>query len=345
MNVENIALSDCTEGDILASDIYNMNGVVLVAKDTVLNEYIKEKLISMGISNVQIYQFESLINEDDINMNFRKSYSSSVQQMKSLVQEVAAGKPLDLVKLSNVTDEVYSNINENECIKKCLLELRETDDYTYTHCINVAFYSMLIANWLKLSRSEIMKAIQSGLLHDIGKIKIPDAILNKKGKLTEEEFDVIKQHTILGYDIVKEINNIDHCVKLAILLHHERMDGSGYPYHCLSDKINQYTKIVSLADVFDAMTSDRVYKKRSTPFEAFKMFQTMGISMFDIPVIDIFVKNLAVYITGAKVYLSNGEIGEIVYVPIQNITAPIIRVSSGYLDYSKEKSIQILYMI
>lgn len=344
MKTELRALTNCIGGELIAEDIYNKNGVILIAKDTELNEYIIDKLLFMEIPNISVYSNEEEF-ESEKAIHFKKRYRSAVGGIKELFQELTVGKPLDVKRLSSITNLIQSSLTENDHIKYCLSSLRNTDEYTYTHCINVAFYSMLIAKWYKLSEEEVVNVIQSGLLHDIGKSKIPLSILNKNGQLTDAEYEIIKQHTILGYELVKDMTDIKQEIKQAILLHHERMDGSGYPYHYSVDRINLYTKIVSLADVFDAMTSERVYKKRSTPFEAFDMFQTMGIKMFDLHLINLFLKNLAVYLIGLKVYLSTDEIGEIVYVPIQRITDPIVKVGTSYLDFSKETSIKILYML
>ncbi len=346
MKIEEIPVSKCSKGDILASDVFNESGVILLAEDTVLNEYIKDRLIDIGIISIRVYSPPESSTDNKISyMEFRKSYKNTVLQTKTMLHELAAGKPLDYKKVSFISDQIYKNICENSNIIRCLSEVRDADEYTYTHCVNTAFYSMLIAKWLKLSDYEINKAIQSGLLHDIGKSKIPNEILCKTGALTKEEYEVIKQHTILGYQMVEDIDDIHIDIKSAILLHHERIDGSGYPFHASSHSMSLFSRIVAVADVFDAMTSDRVYKKRKTPFEAFEMFQVIGIGMFDSRILRALLNNLSAYLVGSNVKLSDSKIGEIVYVPLQNPACPIVKVSSGYLDISQENVIQILSMI
>lgn len=335
---EKINLSKCKDGSILVSDVLNQNGVILAAKDTELNKFIRDHLMALGIEDVSIYK------PTRNNNCFTESYINTIVQTKSIFQDLVSGKPLDYYSISSITELIHSNINENDKIIRCLSDIRSSDEYTYTHCVNVAFYSMLIAKWLKLSDSEINKAIQSGLLHDVGKSKIPNEILNKKGILTKDEFEAIRKHTILGHEIV-DVDGIDIDIKNAVLLHHERIDGSGYPYRYHANNMNIYSKIVAVADVFDAMTSDRVYKKRSTPFEAFEMFQTIGICMFDTKILNVFLNNLAAYLVGSNVILSNGQVGEIVFIPLQNRTSPIIKISSGYLDLSKENEISITNLI
>lgn len=346
MIIEKKVVSKCEQGDILASDVLNLNGVILVAKDTVLNNYIKEQLITLGIESIYIYKSEgSLNNRSNSHEIFKESYFETVMQMKNVFQDLTRGKPLDYQNVHLISKSIHDNINENDNIMKCLNEMRDSDGYTYIHSVNVAFYSMLIAKWLELSDCEIDKAIQSGLLHDVGKSQIPIEILNKKGKLTIEEYEVIKKHTLLGYDILEHIDYFDHEIKKAVLLHHERTDGSGYPFHYNIADMNLYSRIVAVADVFDAMTSERVYKKRVTPFEVIDMFQTIGISMFDTKILNTFLKNLAVYLMGSSVLLDNGQIGEIVYIPFHDMICPIIKVASEYLDLSKDNSVKIMSMI
>lgn len=344
MYVEEISIDKCKEGDILACDLFNLNGMTLAAMGTQLNGYIREHLISFGIDRVRIFStFERTQdnNKDNSYTEFKKMYLDTVLQTKAIINELAAGKPLDLGKVSGISQQIKENMSDNDNIIRCLLEIKRSDEYTFSHCVNVGFYSMLIAKWMGKPDKEINKIIQSGLLHDIGKSKIPDSILNKGGILTKEEYEIIKRHTILGYEMVSEINDIDDDVKRAVLLHHERMDGSGYPFNSFSDSINMFARIVAVADVFDAMTSNRVYKKRSTPFEVFEMFQTVGMSMFDAELIRVFINKIAINLVGCRVRLNNGEIGDIAYVPLHNVTCPILKVKSEYLDISKAKEIKI----
>lgn len=346
MKVEQIEVSKCSTGDIFAADVINKNGVILVAKDTVINDYIKDRLIELGIKSILIYSMSEDSSNGDIAYNeFKNNYKSTVLQTKKMLHELASGKPFDYQQVSFITEGIHKNINENYNIIKCLSEVRSIDEYTYAHCVNTAFYSMLIAKWLNLSNYEVEKAIQSGLLHDIGKSKIPNEILSKAGALSKEEYEVVKQHTILGYQMVEDINDLDADIKSAILLHHERIDGSGYPFHACSDSMSLFSKIVAVADVFDAMTSDRVYKKRKTPFQAFEMFQITGIGIFDSRILRVFMNNLSAYLIGLSVELSNMEIGEIVYIPLQNPTCPVVKASSSYIDLSQENRIQVLSMI
>jgi putative nucleotidyltransferase with HDIG domain len=335
-----LKLTNCREGDILAADITNSNGVTLVSKGTVMNDYLKSKLTAYGICTVKIYN--KLLTTSN---NLQNVYIEAISHTKKIFYELVSGKPLNYQNVSCVVEKIFKSTDEYAQIIQCLEQINSMDEYTYTHSVNVAFYSMLIAKWLELSDRKVKTAIKAGLLHDIGKIKIPNEILNKKASLTREEFEIIKEHTILGYEMLKDVNEIDTEIKKAVLLHHERIDGSGYPYHFYSDNLNLYSKLVAIADVFDAMTSDRVYKSRSTPFEAFEMFMSTGVGIFDIKILKVFLNKLSGYLVGSRVLLSNGKTGEIVYIPLQNITYPIIRVESEYMDLSQHEEMKIISMM
>ncbi|MDF2539914.1 MAG: hypothetical protein K0S76_2935 [Herbinix sp.] len=340
-NILKIRLNECTYGQILAGDVLNDKGHILVGKNTILNQYIIDWLLDKGISMVMIYQPYSGNHESMV----RDNYHDMILNTKEVLQELTSGKPLNYKKVFTISKQIYTFINENENIIKCIMDLKKTDEYTHTHSVNTAIYCMLIAKWLMLSEDEINLSIQSGLLHDLGKSKIPTKILNKRGRLTEEEYNIMKQHPVYGYEMVKDNDEIAYDIKMAILHHHERVDGSGYPNQFTADEMNLYAKIVALADVFDAMTSDRIYKKRSTPFEVFDMLLTEGIRLFDTKILNVLLNNLTVYLIGANVLLSDGNKGEIVFIPMHSVTNPIIRVSTDYLDLSKDTGIQILSMI
>jgi putative nucleotidyltransferase with HDIG domain len=344
MNIKNISTINCNDGDILAYDVYSVNGnALLVAKETILNGFLKEHLYNLGIKNVSIYKQENSITKKSGSCtDFSETYINTITYTKRIFHDIMEGNPPDATLLLAFAKRIYKNSGDNYNVIKCIADIRTADEYTYIHSVNVSFYSMLIAKWLGLSGHEITKAILAGLLHDVGKIKIPGQILNKAGKLTKPEFDIIKNHTVMGYEIVDSMDDFDSDIKSAVLLHHERMDGSGYPLGCYPEKLNLYSRIVAIADVYDAMTSERVYKSRSTPFEAFRMFQSAGLGLFDVKILNVFMNGLANYLMGIKVLLSNGEVGEIVFVPLHSITNPIIQVSDDYLDLSRENSIKIV---
>ena len=223
--------------------------------------------------------------------------------------------------------------------------MKEKDQYTFTHSINVALYSMLIAKWLELSEKQITGVIQAGVLHDIGKTKIKPEILNKKGPLLPEEFEQIKQHPIYSYQIIKDIPQISKKTLAGVIMHHERENGTGYPLGVSGKHIPLYAKTIAVADVYDALTSERVYKKRVTPFETFREFEKIGYGEFDVKIMLTFLANIANFYIGSKVKMNTGEIGEIVFVPPYSISKPIVSCGGKYIDLAKDPSYAIEEMI
>ena len=329
-------VSQCDVGTIIAKDVTTYQGITLVAKDSVLNQYILDRLVDMGI--LYIWTYSSDVLEEKVTLENKEqvetSHAEAILVVKQVLLELSSGGKLNFDKITQLSELVYGSVNDSSNVIICLNNIRAKDEYTYTHCVNVAFYSMLIAKWLTLSKEEIEEIIQAGLLHDIGKVLIPDEILNKRGKLSDVELDIMQRHSLIGYFCIKNIEEISQPIKEAVLSHHERVDCSGYPYGLRGDEIGLYAKIIAIADVYDAMTQDRVYKKGVNPFEAFEMFQTLGMGTFDIHVLNVFLKNMAVNFTGLNVILENGERGEIVYVPPYEITKPIILNGSSFIDLS-----------
>ncbi|MFZ5944949.1 MAG: HD-GYP domain-containing protein [Bacillota bacterium] len=241
------------------------------------------------------YEYQNRVKKEHFYV-VRRNYYHTVKVIKDVFNDLSAGKELDYKKVLDLSESIYSCSDCGSCYIRIITELKELSDYTYIHSINTAFYSMLIGKWLGFPGTDIKKVIQSGLLHDIGKAKIPDKVLNKKGVLNKDEMEIMQRHPIIGYEMLNHIKDIDTNIKRAVLLHHMRLDGSGYPLDSNADCIGIITRIVAVADVFDAMTSDRVYKKRVTPLEAFEMFKTDGIRLFDQNIVNVFLDNLPAYL-------------------------------------------------
>lgn len=342
-----VRLRDCEIGSILATDVVNSKGTSFVSKGTTVNSFILQKLHDIGIESVYVYPSAVMENKrtgrryEAVKLN----YLEVMEALKNLLGGLASGKGLEPDKIERILNCTYKSVNDADCIIDLLNGLKIYDDYTYCHSANVAFYSMLIGKWVHLPKPEIMDLILSGFLHDIGKMKIPNEILNKKGRLTEEEFEKIKEHSIQGYRMIKEDGNIHDAVKDAVLSHHERMNGSGYPDGIVGTAINKYSRIIAIADVYDAMTSERVYKHRTTPFEAFQMFITTGVCQFDPLFSSAFLSNMVAHMPGLKVQLSDGRIGEIAYVPHNDPANPVICIDSTYINISRAKNFQIVNII
>lgn len=341
---QKILVFNCKPGMILAEDII-YNGLKLASRNTVFNSYIIDNLISLGEYSVCVYvpkHKNSLGKKNNIIESFKKDYETDIHLIKKVIDELISTSKVNVNDVVRLSESIIGYLDEPSAIIECLNSLKKADEYTYTHCLNVAIYSMLIAKWMNLSLESIKEVIKSGLLHDIGKMKIDTEILNKPDKLTNEEFYEIKKHTIFGFDLINKYNDFNKNIKDAILMHHERIDGSGYPFGITEKDITLNAKIVSVADTFDAMTANRVYKRGTTPFKAFQMFMTEGMKQYDTSAIFALLENINPYYIGMKVTFEDGRSGEIMYIPPNDILNPIIKVDNELIDFSTEINISIV---
>lgn len=226
-------------------------------------------------------------------------------------------------------------------LKPVFSYLEHHDEYTYRHSIGVAIIARLIGIAKGMKSHELMELTMAAFLHDIGKAKIPDEILNKPGKLSAEEFNQVKQHTLLGYELISGMEGFTHRQALVVLQHHEREDGGGYPYGLTGDEIDPHSKIVAIADVFHAMISKRVYKE---PIPFYAVLQRMSENAFGVlepSTTLLFLKRIMDMLIGHSVMLSNGDCGKIIMVNPHDPISPLVEVNGGYVDLSKCKSISL----
>lgn len=196
------------------------------------------------------------------------------------------------------------------------------------HSVNVCILALMIGIHLGYSRSKLFHLAMGALLHDIGKTSIPERILNKPGKLSNAEFEIIKQHSIYGYKILNNNPNISHASALIAQQHHERYNGQGYPNALSKDDIHEFAKITGIADMYDAITADRVYRKAHSPHEAFEIISASGDNLFDFYLVEAFLHHLTAYPTGTLVKLNTGEIAI---------------VTENYPGYSRQPKVRMLF--
>lgn len=329
----------------LAYDVYTDDGMLIVPSETLITEYIFTKLQEFKIHRVFVYKALAIHGKDyytHVNISEEQiNYIDNVNVAKTMIQDLAAGNSLDLNKAEYVSDNIYSKINDISSLMECVNSIKIADQYTYSHSVNVSVYAMLIGKWMGLNQKQLQEIIMAGLLHDVGKSRVPIEILNKKGQLTYNEYEIMKKHTVYGYEILKNIDDISIDIKRAVIMHHEKENGTGYPFGINGRKKNLYAKIITIADIFDAITSERIYKSKQTPFMAFKELERVGFDALDPQIMMVMFSHMPNYYVGSKVKMENGEIGEVVYVPNQCVYAPIIRVNDDFLNFQYEKEMFI----
>ncbi len=265
----------------------------------------------------------------------------AINVMENVMRDATLGQTIDADEVEEIVVNIIDNIIENENAAINLLNIKDFDDYTYTHSVNVATIAIFIATKLKLKKEQLAQVGIGALMHDIGKIKIPLHILNKPGKLTEDEFKIMKLHPVYTYKLIEEKSDISEVAKLIAAQHHEKYNGTGYPFGLKGEKINYYSRIVAVADVYDALTTDRVYRKAMLPYEAMKIIISGAKNHFDENIVKTFLQNLSIYPVGSHVKLNTGETAVIMQVDEKHIIRPdilIIKDKNGkFIDPYKIK--------
>ena len=209
-----------------------------------------------------------------------------------------------------------------------LHNLRSSDDSVYSHSLNVAMISRILGKWLKWNSSDLDSLVIAGLLHDIGKILIPSEILNKEGKLTDEEFEQIRWHPRSGYDLIKDLK-VDSRIKKAALQHHERCDGSGYPMQVSEIMLDDFAMVVAIADVYDAMTAARKYRAPLCPFQVIREFERDGYHKYKTEFLLTFLRHIATTYQNNRVILSDGQAAKIILLNQNTLSEPLVQLNDG----------------
>lgn len=257
---------------------------------------------------------------------FQIQYIQAIEQMKkSFIAAIQHNDPIDTETLLSCVSNLFRSRNTIAELFDMLYNMRTIADSTYAHCLNVSLISRMIGRWLKFERHDLDVLTLAGLLHDIGKLLIPNEILNKPGALTDEEFAQIKQHPKLGYEILKRQNDLDSRIKKAALMHHERCDGTGYPTGLTEDFIDNYAMIVAIADVYDAMTTARSYRSPLCPFQVISNFEKDGFQKYHTKYIFTFLHHVATTYQSNRVILSDGRGCNIVMINQNSLSRPIVQ--------------------
>lgn len=274
---------------------------------------------------------------------FQMDYLLYIEQLKNIFANIiqTPNYTINTAELIEKMAPLYTSRNTIVELFDMLHQMHTLSDSIYAHCVNVALISRMIGRWLHLDKHELDILTCSGLLHDIGKLSIPDDILNKPGKLTDEEFAQIKAHPATGYNMLRN-QDIDTRIKQAALMHHERYDGSGYPNQLTSEFLSDFAMIVAIADVYDAMTAARSYREPLCPFQVIEKFEQEGFQKYHTKYIYVFLHHIASTYQSNRVMLNDGRCCKIVMLNQSTLSKPIVQFDDGMcLDLSGQKELFI----
>ncbi|MBQ2804117.1 MAG: HD-GYP domain-containing protein [Lachnospiraceae bacterium] len=312
---------------IIDQSLMDRTGRVLIARKTSLDAFMIKELGKMGVGGVYIREGEEEPEELEISpqaaeviQKLEKEDKKKVKLTESVKKRVSEGIQFLYSDTSNnaftdtannIAGDLMKAISENDAVALNIDALKISDEYTFKHSVDVATMAMIIAKQMQMSQKDVYNVGVAGLLHDVGKSKIPNEILNKPGRLSEEEFEIMKQHSVYGYRILKEKEGICNEILMGVLQHHEKINGKGYPMNVLDKQICPYARILSVVDIYDALVTERPYKKAFSQRDAVEMLMSMTEEL-DINAMKSFLTSVILYPVGSIVSLSNGERARVV---------------------------------
>ena len=324
---------------------------MLAKEGTLLCNRLLEKLVLHGITYIKTGDSGRRLQLDDSWLispvtdslefqQFSVQYNGMLSAIQQELNSILAGGPVEesliLAAVSSLTKKALTTSNVLNFIRF----IKQGDDATYSHCLNVALLCSIFGTWMGMSKDNLSKLIIAGMLHDIGKTQIMPEILYKPGKLSDIEFAEVKKHTIYGYKVL-EGTSLPHAVKLASLLHHEKFDGAGYPFKIAETQLDMITSIVSICDIFEAMTADRVYRARMSPFLVTKQFERGDFGLLNPSYLLIFLMRMVDTFVGRFIRLNDGREGKVLLINKQDISRPLIQCEHEFIDLSVEKHLEI----
>lgn len=334
-------MSQLQEGYRLLEDVVVNQDQVIIRKNSLLTNELIRVLQAYLIKDVKVEKTDGPSEQnsgihrnhdlDEIGeMSFISHYLEMIKEYKEMYLSWKRGSAIQISKIRESLLPLLEHINGNEHQIFLLHHFSTKEEYIYQHPVAVSLIANLIGRQIGLSKGECIQLSIAGFLIDCGMCKINPSIILKKGALLPDEYEEIKRHPIYSYEMIKNISTLNHESKLAVLQHHERLDGSGYPFKINQTKIHPFSQILAASDVYHAMTSERIYRKKQSPFKVLEEMMQDSFGKFDIQYIDTLVRSISNFSIGTKVRLTNNKTGEIVFINPQNPIRPLIRMDEDH---------------
>ncbi len=345
-----IAVEYLSVGTIAGGDVYlkYRDPLLMIKKGTFVSDRMMNSLVgsSNGSRNIYVepkFYYQLLKNgvpEELRQEQFEKEigYDVSKQKMGTLIDILHDNNMLDTAQAMDLSSDLSDKVTHLDAatIIQCINGKNAVDEYLLSHSTNVSMLNGLMGKWLDLPDEEIDLLVTCGLLHDIGKTKVSSEILNAPRKLTPEEFEEMKKHSIYSYNIISESSGIPPIVATVARSHHEKMNGTGYPDNLPGELIPLYSRITAISDVYDAMISTRCYKEAASPFTILGQLSSGKFSDLDYKLIGLFLERMPGEMLGKSVLLNNGSIGVVKHIDVNNWNYPIIEVDGAVVSTTDE---------
>ncbi len=338
-------------GMVLGTDIVSARGKVMLSANAVLSEAMIKRLAVWGFDSAIILEDDAVSAETrekrlSERMLFNAKYKQTVSLVRRAFDEIRYFKEVPLKQMQELSDNALVTLSATPGAMGHLHSLRDVDNYTFLHSVNVAIICGILSRWLGDDSERMKDMVLAGLLHDVGKAIVPVEVLNKPGALSAAEMEVMKRHAEYGYDMLKKAKVLAGEILTGVWQHHERLDGSGYPRGLRDGNILPSARIIAISDIYDAMTSDRVYRRKMTPFAVIKtLFENM-FDKLDAAMCTVFLNNLKDYFVGSTVELTDGRLAEVIYMDWLSWDRLTVRTYDGeYIElgeHAEEKIVRCL---
>lgn len=350
-----IHVTDIMDGDKLLNDVFNDYGLHVLSKGTKLYKSEISRLLQHHIDIVEIEERRQPVQEahdgrtleSTVNPKWlptvKPIYQDAVKSFETFFSSAYETGKIDTEQVTEIINPLLDNLQLERDVVSMLLLLNSEDSYTYQHSVQVGMLAYYLATWLNYSPDESAKIGTAGFLHDIGKSKISEQILNKPGRLTDEEFEEVRRHTEYGYDIILESFG-DVSLAIGALQHHERLDGSGYPKGLRGDQIHPISKIIAVVDIYSAMISARVYQKERDLLYVLRELHRLSFNELDPITTQTFIKHMIPNFIGKHVRLNTDEVGIIIMTHPTEFFRPLVQIGDTFLDLTNERDYEITHV-
>ncbi|WP_448565542.1 HD-GYP domain-containing protein [Thalassotalea ganghwensis] len=362
--LETIDINELCPGHFVVNIVNQTGNYKLTKAGHIKNELVVKNLVHKGVLQVQIdtsktktfsigqLDYESQTFVPDISKTSavfeidkaKAIFNQSKKIQRKVFNDAFSGKPIDIKPVHNVTEQTIDAIFKNPDALACIINLRNKDEYLLEHSVSVSVLMTIFAKYLKIEKSIIQDLAIGAFLHDVGKIMVPEEILNKPGKLTEEEFTVMKTHVNHSIDIIEATEGISPLSLEVARLHHEKLDGSGYPFSVPGKDISTYGRMITICDIFDALTAHRCYKDGYSHMKAFSILKNLADSgHLDTRLVNLFINCMGIFPVGSLVELKSNKLAIVEKRNVDVPTKPKVKVfySPKHHHYVEAKQIDL----
>jgi putative nucleotidyltransferase with HDIG domain len=358
-----VSVDKLEPGLVVSENIYTIDDRLVLTKGTVLDDKDIARIKAHSLYNIFVedqkkdvpvkketpssenLSYAEKLKSTEEFIRFKQHIEENAEKLEESFRMIANDTmPLDIEKLTEPVYHLFVEAGGTAGIFDMIHNLRDNSDEVYMHSLNVSLISNTLATWMRLPSNEIELATAGGLLHDIGKMLIPQELVNKKTPLTEYEQRVVREHVVRGYELVKD-KEIDVHIKNCILMHHEMRDGSGYPLALKGDQIDEIASIVVISNIYDELTSKRLHREAVCPFVVIEQFERQGLDKYSPNAVMTFLSNIVNTFIANRVLLSNGQAGEIIFINPEHLSKPVVKCGTEYVDLAAKRDISIISVI